>query len=82
MSAGIFHLIPRMDDARLAAIFGREVCPKCGGSMKVIAFITDFGAVDRIVDHLGLTFVADKPPPSHVFEQAALRAAEEREGYF
>jgi len=24
-----------------------------------------------------LTFVADKPPPSHVFEQVALAAAEE-----
>jgi hypothetical protein len=25
--------------------------------------------VDRIIDHLGLTFVANKPPPSHVFAE-------------
>jgi hypothetical protein len=32
--------------------------------------------VDRIIDHLKLTFVAEKPPPSPVFEQVALLAAE------
>lgn len=48
----------------------------CGGQMKVVAFITDYGAVDRIIDHLKLTFVAAKPPPCHVFEQVALRAVE------
>jgi len=58
------------------------VCPKCGGSMKVVAFITDSKAVDRIIDHLKLRFVAEKPPPSHVFEQIALMAAEERPEYF
>ena len=31
-------------------------CSQCGGRMKVIAFITNFGAVDRIIDHLKLTF--------------------------
>jgi hypothetical protein len=36
--------------------------------MKIIAFITQFRAVDRIIDHLKLRFVAIKPPPSHVFE--------------
>jgi hypothetical protein len=34
--------------------------------------------VDRIIEHLNLTFVAEKPPPSHVLEQVALMAAEER----
>jgi hypothetical protein len=58
------------------------VCPKCGGVMKVVAFITDYQAVDRIIDHLKLTFVAEKPPPSLVFEQVALMAAEERTDYF
>jgi hypothetical protein len=43
--------------------------------MKVISFITDFQVVDRIIDHLKLTFVPEKPPPSHVFEQVALMAA-------
>ena len=58
------------------------LCPKCGGSMKVVAFITDHAAVDRIIDHLKLRFIAEKPPPSRVFEQVAFMAAEERTEYF
>ena len=57
------------------------VCPKRGGQMKVIAFITDYQAVDRIIEHLKLTFVAEKPPPSCVIEQVALMAAEENADY-
>jgi len=52
-------------------------CSQCGGEMKIIAFLTDFSAVDKIIRHLKLTFAAEKPPPSHVFEQVALMAAEE-----
>jgi hypothetical protein len=57
-----------------AGVFQRMslICPKCGGTMKVVAFITEYAAVDRIIDHLKLTFVAEKPPPSHVIEQVAL----------
>jgi hypothetical protein len=51
------------------------LCPKCGGRMKVIAFLTDFSVVDRIIGHLKLTFVVERPPPPHVFEQVALPAA-------
>jgi hypothetical protein len=58
------------------------ICPKCGGLMKVVAFITDYRAVDRIIDHLKLRFVAEKPPPSHVFQQVASMAAEEQAEYF
>jgi hypothetical protein len=58
------------------------LCPKCGGQMKVIAFLTDFSVVDRIIDHLKLTFVAAKPLPSHVFEQVVLMAAEPDVEYF
>jgi len=58
------------------------VYPKCGGQMKVVAFITDYAAVDRIIDHLKLRFVAEKPPPSRVFEQGALVTAEELQAYF
>jgi len=57
------------------------VCPKCGGSMRVVAFITDYAAVDRIIDHLKLTFVAEKPP-SRVLTEVALMAAEQRMEYF
>jgi hypothetical protein len=34
------------------------ICPQCVGGMKVVAFITDSPAVDRIIDHLKLTLVA------------------------
>jgi hypothetical protein len=32
---------------------------------------------DRIIEHLKLTFVAERPMPSLVFKQVALAAAEE-----
>jgi len=38
--------------------------------------------VARIIEHLKLMFVAEKPPPSRVFEQVALMEAEERVDYF
>ena len=57
------------------------ICPKCGSRMKVLAFITEYAVVDRIIDHLKLTFVAAKPPPSHVFEQVALLEVEESGEY-
>ena len=58
------------------------LCPQCGGTMKVVAFITEYAVVDRIIDHLKLTFSAEKPPPSHVFTEIALIAAEESVEYF
>ena len=58
------------------------LCPKCGGRMKVVAFFTEYAVVGRIIDHLNLRFVAAEPPPSHVFEQVALAAAEESGEYF
>jgi len=36
----------------------------------------------RIIDHLKLTFAAEKSPPSHVFAEVALMAAEEPAEYF
>jgi hypothetical protein len=58
------------------------LCPKCGGQMKVIAFLTDFTVVDRIIDHLKLTFVAERPPPSRAAFQEYLVAAETSAEYF
>jgi hypothetical protein len=49
--------------------------------MKVVAFLTEYGVVDRIIRHLELTFVAEKPPPARVFEEVALMAAEESGDY-
>jgi len=50
--------------------------------MKVIAFLTEDAVVDRIIEHLKLRFIAEKPPPAHVFTEVALMAAEERIEYF
>jgi hypothetical protein len=51
-------------------------CPKCRGEMRIIAFLTDYAVVDRIINHLKLTFVADRPPPPHIAYQEVLMAAE------
>ena len=40
--------------------------------MKVVAFLTEYAVIDRIIRHLGLKFAAKKPPPARVFEQTAL----------
>jgi hypothetical protein len=57
------------------------VCPRCGGRMKVVAFLTEYAVADRIIRHLTLTFAAEKPPPAQAFEQVALMAAEESGDY-
>ena len=51
------------------------ICPKCGGTIKIIDFITEYAVVERIIDHLKLTFVASEPPLYHVFEQVVLLAS-------
>jgi hypothetical protein len=58
------------------------VCPQCGATMKVIAFLTDYAVVDRIIDHLKLTFVADRPPPPQAAYQELLMAGEASAEYF
>ena len=50
-------------------------CPKCGGTMRVIAFLTDFPVVDRIINHLKPTFVAERPPlPQVAFREYPMTA--------
>ena len=49
--------------------------------MKAVAFLTEPEVVDRIIRHLELTFVAEKPPPALVFEGVALMAGEESGDY-
>jgi hypothetical protein len=49
--------------------------------MKIIAFLTDSAVVDRIINHLNLTFVAAKPPPPRVAYQELLMAAESSAEY-
>ncbi|OGD39233.1 MAG: acid--CoA ligase [Candidatus Aminicenantes bacterium RBG_19FT_COMBO_58_17] len=50
--------------------------------MKIIAFLTDYAVVDRIISHLQLTFVAERPPPPHVAYQELLMAPEAPAEYF
>lgn len=50
--------------------------------MGIIAFITDFSVVDRIIDHLKLTFVADKPPPPYIVPQEFVMDSETGAEYF
>jgi len=42
--------------------------------MRVVAFLTEYAVVDRIILHLELTFVAEKSPPGYALEQVALMA--------
>ena len=58
------------------------VCPKCAGRMKVISFIQDYTVIDKIINHLKLTFHAERPPPPRVLQQELLMAAEERRECF
>jgi hypothetical protein len=50
--------------------------------MKIIAFIEDPKAIDKIISHLKLTFEAARPPPPHKVQQELLMTAEESGEYF
>jgi len=52
------------------------LCPRCGGKMKVVAFIPDFAVVDRIIGRLKLSFMPERPPPPRTAYQQVLMAAE------
>jgi hypothetical protein len=52
------------------------LCPQCGGTMKIISSLTDDTVVDKIINHLKLTFVAERPPPPQLAYQEILMAAE------
>jgi len=58
------------------------ICPHCHGQMKVIAFIENHAVIDRIIDHLKLSFQAERPPPPQVVQQELLMAAEDKGNYF
>ncbi|MBC7362941.1 MAG: acid--CoA ligase [Candidatus Aminicenantes bacterium] len=50
--------------------------------MRIIAFLTDYAVVDRIIHHLKLTFVAERPPPPHVASLEFLMDSEAPADYF
>ncbi len=39
------------------------ICPKCGGTMRILSFIEDYKVIDKIIKQLNLTFKAERPPP-------------------
>lgn len=39
------------------------ICPQCGGTMRIVSFIEDKKVIDKIIEHLNLTFKAARPPP-------------------
>jgi hypothetical protein len=49
--------------------------------MRIISFIEEPKAIDRIIAHLKLTFEAERPPPPQIVQQELLMAAEERGDY-
>jgi hypothetical protein len=50
--------------------------------MKIMAFLTDFSVIDRIISHLKLSLVADEPPRPRIVFQELLMAAETSTEYF
>jgi hypothetical protein len=56
--------------------------PRCGAKMKVIVFLTNYPVVDRIINHLHLTFIAERPPPPPIAYQQVLAATESSAEYF
>lgn len=50
--------------------------------MRIIAFITDYSVIDRIINHLKLAFAAAKPLPPRTDFQEILVAAETGAEYF
>ena len=50
--------------------------------MRVVAFLTESAVVDRIIGHLKLTFVAERPPPAQAAFQELLWEADPPAGFF
>jgi len=50
--------------------------------MKVVAFLAVYAVSERIIDHLQMTFVAEKPPPAQAVFQECLWAADPPAEYF
>jgi hypothetical protein len=58
------------------------LCPHGGSQMRLISFITDYAVVDRMIHHLKLTFMAERPPPPHVILQQFFLDSEAPADYF
>jgi len=58
------------------------LCPRCRGQMRIIAFIEDPKAIDKIIRHLKLSFQAERPPPSQLIQQELPVGTEQWSEYF
>jgi len=48
-------------------IIDPSMCSKCGGDMRIIAFIEDYKVIKKILDYLGIyEFGRDRPPPKRL----------------
>jgi len=61
--------------------FDPLLCPQSGGMMRISAFLTDYPVVDKIINHLKLAFVSDRPPPPHLIYQEVFMAIETASEY-
>jgi len=53
---GFYQRLPILQDS--------TSCPRCGGQMRIIAFIEDYKVVKKILDHLGIyEFGKKRAPP-------------------
>jgi hypothetical protein len=57
------------------------VYPQREGKKRIISFLSEYAVVDRIIDHLKLNFVAERPAQAHLARQEVLIAAETSAGY-
>jgi len=60
----------------------RPACALPHADRSIIAFIEEHKVIDKIINHLKLTFHAERPPPPQVVQQELMMAAEEGEKYF
>ena len=59
----------RIDWAELLRrIYGVDAlrCPRCSGRLRFIASVTDRGAIERVLEHLGES--ATGPPPKRIVD--------------
>jgi hypothetical protein len=40
-----------------------RICPRCGGEMRVVGFVTQPALIERILDHLRNRETVSRPPP-------------------
>jgi hypothetical protein len=79
VTISLFQRLGREDSRSLRS--GSLNFVKCGRTIKILALLTDYAVVDRIIGHLERTFVAERPPPHFVYQEV-LVAAEAGAEYF